>query len=220
VANERSITGILEFDFRGATAEDFARALLDRPIAESEADKNAMSEGDFDPWFGHQAEFVQLCTRLFKSFGDLAAPYSLEEIDQALQLISWDPYMLPGLLAQPEVPIEDAVACIRASYHLFADFASVRAPDDSIGALYMWWDEPWPEEPAFLAAVLETLERVLALPDLTSRQAALHGLAHYKQDYDEHAGKAAIDRFINRERANLSEDLLAYAELCRDQGHA
>lgn len=220
MSDERHITGVLEFDFRGASPEDFARSLFERPIAESAADKEAMSVGDFDPWFGHQAEFVQLCTRLFKSFGDLAAPYSLEEIDQGLWLISVNPYILPGLLAQPEVPIEDAVACIRASYHLYADFASVRAPDDSVGALYMWWDEPWPEEPTFLAAVFETLERLLALPDLTSRRAALHGLAHFKQEWDEQAGKAAIDRFITRERDNLSEELLAYAEFCRDQFHA
>lgn len=220
ISSEQIPPGILDFDTRDARVEDFARALFDRPIAVTAEEKERLAEGEYDPWFGDKTEFVRLCTQLFERFGELSAPYSLAQIEQGLWLVHGYPYFLPFYLTNDDVPVEAAVACVQASYHLYRDFVTTRCPHDGSAVLYMWWDEGWSgATKAFLDAVLTTLERILTLPDNASRRSALHGLAHLKQDWDPDAARAVIDRFITRERSTLSEDELEYVEFCRDLFH-
>src|SRR5687768_3818481 len=100
------------------------------------------------------------------------------------------------------------------SYHLFADCATIRAPENNVGPLYMWWDHGWMARD--LDAILETMERVLALPDSTSRCAALHGLGHFKDNVDPSRAVTVIQRFLDRNES-ITEHDRAYAEYCRKQ---
>jgi hypothetical protein len=218
---EPAVPAITDMDLSEATPESFARALFDRPITTSDAEKDAMvGRGGFDPNCGDET-LVQLCTRLFERFGELSDGYSAEQIDQGLRMILGNPYFLPNFhLTDQRMPTATAVACIEASYKLYAEFLTVRQTTHHVGSLYMWWDQHWREPKAdVLAAMLSTMERVLSLPETQCRRAALHGLAHFKQDWDEAAAKAVIERFLDREQANLSAEMADYAQFCRDHFH-
>lgn len=222
-----SDSSILNFDYRTGTPEEFARALFDRPIAKTEEEKDALGSGPYDPPCG-DATFVRLCTGLFERFGELSAGYTDEQIDQGLWMVCGDPYMLALYhLADAALPIADAVACVRGCYHLYSDYLALVRSKQYCGPLYIWWDQAWtnasrnfgPSDPALLDVVLETLGRIVEIPDDQCRRAALHGLAHFKQDWDEAAGKAVINSFIDRHRDELSGELIAYAEFCRGEFH-
>lgn len=222
-----SDSSILDFDYRTGTPEEFARALFGRPIAATEDEKDAVGSGPYDPPCG-DATFVRLCTGLFERFGELSAGYSDDQIEQGLWMVCGNPYFLVlNQLADADLPVGLAVDCVRASYHLYSDYLAPRLSYRHAGPLYMWWDQAWtngssdfgPPEPQLLDAVLETLGRILEISDSECQRAALHGLAHFKQDWDETAGKAVIDAFIAQHRAEVSDELIAYAEFCRDEFH-
>lgn len=204
-----------------ASPEEFARALFESPVTTADAERDRLiDDEDFDPWYGEGTEFVRLCTGLFESFGALSAPYSAQQIDQGLWSIRSDPFFLPFNMLDEQVPVSLATACVRAAYHLYADFLAVRRPEQQVGSLYMWWDEGWPgAAPEFLDAVLETLERILAIPEDQCRRAALHGLAHFKQDWDDTAARGVISGFLTRYRDTLPTEMISYAEFCRDEFH-
>lgn len=222
-----SDSSILDFDYRSGTPEEFARALFDRPIATTEDEKDALGSGPHEPPCG-DAAFVRLCAALFERFGELSAGYSDERIEQGLWMICGYPYFISDFqLADANLPIDLAVDCVRASYHLYSDYLAPRQSYRHAGPLYIWWDQSWTNssvdfgttDPKLLAAVLETLGRILEIPDSECQRAALHGLAHFKQDWDEAAAKAVINAFIAQRRAELSEEMIAYAEFCRDEFH-
>ena len=207
---------IQEFDLPSASAAEFADALFNRHVATTKAEKDSLTRPiDIDPWYDRVGA-VRTFTRLFEAFGVVSSPYSVEQIEQGLWFINGDPYFLKSELSDVRIPVSDAIGCMRASYHLFADFATIRAPDNNVGPLYMWWEHGWDgARPELLDAILETMERVLALPDSTSRCAALHGLGHFKEKVEPSRAVAIIQRFLGRNEP-ITEHDRAYAEYCRD----
>ncbi|MGE0601902.1 MAG: hypothetical protein AB7J35_20890 [Dehalococcoidia bacterium] len=167
----------------------------------------------FDPNPGDQ-RFVELCTELFTRFGELSAPYSIEQIDQGLWKIHGDPYFLASVhLTDEAVPASTGISCVKSMLHLFTDFLAARDPEAHVGSLYMWWDHGWfNATPEFLHTVLASLIEVLKLPTLQCQKAALHGLGHLigRQTLVEGAA-AAIEAFI-RENATASQEVLGYAQ--------
>jgi len=211
------MTGILDFDWRGASGEEFAAWLFDRPVANSRMKRFEWDYGgEFEPFIDHPA-FIETCTRLFEGFGTASSSYSVGQIDQGLWLLLTHPYSWPSSIADETVPQESSFRCVRACYHLYADFLAVRQPEEQVGALHMWWDQYWPGATApFLNVVLETNERILGLPDKQSRHAALHGLGHLKADFPDERIHRVIDPWLARERKSLSAEDLAYVEYCRN----
>jgi hypothetical protein len=78
----------------------------------------------------------------------------------------------------------------------------------------MWWDNWRDIAPGpVLDSAFETALRVLELDNDYCRYAALHGLNHLP-----HPGTAAaVDQFLLRHGSELTEEMTAYANACRDR---
>ncbi|MGE3076675.1 MAG: hypothetical protein AB7N24_21615 [Dehalococcoidia bacterium] len=206
------VPDILSYDYTRISAEEFARALFDRPVPDPGPDPDWEGE-TFDPNPGDQ-RFVELCTELFTRFGELSAPYSVEQIDQGLWKLNAGPYFLALFhLTDEQLPVEVGISCVESMVHLYSDFLCPRSPEAHVGSLYMWWDHGWFDAvPEFLHSVLVALTTVLDLPNQQCQKAALHGLGHLigRQSLVEGAA-AAIEAFI-RENATAAQEVLGYAQ--------
>lgn len=209
-----SAPGILEFDYRTGTPEEFARALFDRPIAATDEEKDALGSGPYDPPCG-DATFVRLCTGLFDRFGELSAGYSDDRIAQGLWMVTGYPYFLVLYhLSDRDLPVELVVRCVRALYHPYADHLAPRAAKLSAEPLDMLWDENWTNASSnfegarseVVEVVFETLERILALPDQACRNAALHGLHHLQEAVGLPWLVSALDRIEERLGVTFTQD--------------
>lgn len=133
-------------------------------------------------------------TRLFRNPEFLMNLYSSDELELGLGMetirgfVNWSVYCV---MMHPDNTVDEAEACIRSVYDLFAKlFSRSVAPD----AAYMWWDigygacshsQPSPrktlteaERKRLFQADFETMVRVLGHESLTCQGAALHGLGH------------------------------------------
>ncbi|MGE3076676.1 MAG: hypothetical protein AB7N24_21620 [Dehalococcoidia bacterium] len=210
------VPDILSYDYTRISAQEFARALFDRPVPDPGPDPDWQGE-IFDPNPGDQ-RFVELCTELFTRFGELSAPYSVGQIDQGLWKLHGAPYFLNIFhLTEPELPGATAIECVESAVHLYTDFLCARIPDTNVGSLYMWWDCRWRgATPAFLSAVLAALKTILHLPNDQCRLAAQHGLGHFIGDQPLPPGVVkAIDAFLAAEEGTLSAEVLEYTSRAR-----
>jgi hypothetical protein len=178
---------------------------------------------------------VNHLTKLFAQFGQIASRYSFAQVDQGVWGIWGANLRLYELLFEPSVPLPLRLDCIRSTYHVYSDYVSKleTEPDSKIeSGFYMWWDlilhgfwgssrpviaGTWrgdsskldAESRVLLDVLFETLTQILAIPNRTCQQSALHGLGHlyHPQVHD------AVQRFID---TNPTAYSLKWLEQCRD----
>lgn len=129
-------------------------------------------------------------------------------------------------LYRSRVDTDRAIACVHAIYPLFERVfaprcAHVLSHTEEAGAkelndiCYMWWDiislrsdRGEGRGGEISKAMLEVLQRTLALPNIACQESALHGLGHH------FPGSPLIDTYLAGNR-NLRAELRTYAENAR-----
>jgi hypothetical protein len=190
-------------------------------------------DGEHDPSDGPAEVTVARLTRLFEGPAESLAPFSDAQISQGLWYLADNAcsnHMFA--VASESVPMDDRVACLRGMLGLFGKLFAPRCTphlchrgEEGAGPVnlvcYMWWDllpiigEPENVELApFDAAALDVMIRTLELESDACREAALHGLGHWHDDYP---GVVAdtIDAFLARSPA-LRPELREYAQNARE----
>jgi len=175
---------------------------------------------------------IELLTEAFERSGELMAPFSDAQINQAL----W--WSVAGSGSEYIHAISDEsvpwVKRRRAVWSFVALFEEVMAKrctetlsdmDESPASplnsfCYMWWDSTplcssrvFDKESPLNVECLAVMERILRIPHVACQESALHGLGHWKFDHPAEVEKI-IDEFLTRER-NLRPDLISYAEAAK-----
>lgn len=190
------------------------------------------NEPDCDWFDGTPAESVRHLTRLFEDPEPALAYFADSQIAQGLHYLI-DPGASNHSHAAFDraVPLAERLRCLSAIHNLFARiFAPRCAPVlshlDEPGAVplngvcYMWWDifpdGVTPQEQGHAdinRAVLDTMQRSLALDSIACQEGALHGLGHARR-YDPGAVEAVIDAYL-KSKPDLNPKLAAYARAAR-----
>jgi hypothetical protein len=177
---------------------------------------------------------VGYMTALFSEFGRIANRYALGQVDQAVWGMLGANLRLYEFIFDASVPLENRLACIRSMYHVYSGFVShlktELGPD--LSGFFMWWDLVlhgfWTSDKPYLSGtwkgdaskldsdsrlllevMLDTLKRILGLPDWESQQSALHGLGHL----DHPDVRDTVQRFIDTRKSDFK---LEWLQQCRD----
>jgi hypothetical protein len=173
-------------------------------------------------------------TRLFTTFPDAAARFSLKAINTGIWPMFSQPFELHRLLWDSSLPINQRADCIRSMYSVYADFVATSDVEVMENCFDMWWDFVangfWfhqefengvrqgdcarldSDSRIILDAMFATLRRILSLPDRRTQSYALHGLGHlHHPDV-----RNLVQAFIDRHRTEFSPEGLAWVEQCRD----
>ena len=229
-----------DLDLSSLTFDEFAAFFLAREVVPDDEQygyflTDLHGERYFDSVPSSPEVLVNLLTKLFREFGQIASKYTLTQVDQAVWGMWGGNLRLHELLFAPPAPLASRLDCIRSMYHVYSDYVSrlEREPDPEIeSGFYMWWDlilhgfwdssrpviaGTWrgdaskldAESRVLLDALFETLTRILAIPNRASQLSALHGLGHlyHPQVHD------SVQGFIDTNPAGFS---LKWLEQCRD----
>ena len=183
---------------------------------------------------------VEYLAQLFESPLNSIKPYTDAQINQALWYLigsSASSYMFT--LFEASIPLKLRRQVVLSMYNMFEQVFAPRcspilehlqlsgSDSSSINPLnevcYMWWDiiplAPRmgdPEREALDKQCLAVMERTLELDSIACREAALHGLGHWKHAYHRKV-RRIIDAFLKR-TPDIDDDLLKYALSARNFG--
>jgi hypothetical protein len=225
-----------EIDICEFSYEKFVRVFFDRPAVDTET-RHVPFGGRWI--YSNAVTALAYLDKLFRSFSALAAEYSVQQIDQAVWEILDPGGELIRCLWDESAPLNARLGCIHATYFVYADFVSARTAERLGNSYNMWWDllgdSFWCQLKFFmpggkqivqrgdveklgaddrvtLDAMFETLAKILELDDPRSKKAALHGLGHLH-----HPGvQRLIQKYIDENRASISDRRLKWLEQCRD----
>lgn len=170
---------------------------------------------------------VAFLERLFLGFQEVAAKYTLEQVNQGI----WDLFgcavEIQRHLWDKRVEVQKCVSCIRSMLAPYRDFVCGHPVHMMENCFDMWWDLVagafWarfdfghetmePRDHVILDAMFETLRDTLALPDARCQSYALHGLGHVRHP----KVFATVQSFIDAHRGLMDAEDLAWVESCRD----
>jgi len=178
---------------------------------------------------------VEHMTRLFIHFEQVASKFSLPQINGGIWAIFGpNPFELHKYLWLSSTPLSARVACICSMYFVYSDFVAKSQVQVMENCFSMWWDfvasgfweylhysEQTPEgdvarldleQRTLLNSMLDTLVKILALPDDRTQGYALHGLGHLH-----HPGvRQVVQGFLDKNRSEMSDDGIRWVEQCRD----
>jgi len=174
-------------------------------------------------------EIVELLGRTFRFAGQDLKRFSDGQVDQGFWYLAGASSDYIRELTLANVPLEKRLAAIDGIYHLYADCFAKRCAE-TMGHLseegsplnsicYMFWDIcqlTWGfdcREKEIQAAVVNVLEKSLAIKHRACQEGALHGLGEIA-----HACPVKVREIVDRFLAetNLDEQLRAYALKARE----
>lgn len=185
-----------------------------------------------DDWDWIRGEFPEIsntdtlafATHLFTHAGELLQPYSNTQVGKGLHRLIWEGDSPLTALFNLELPRTECRTCLKSIYRVYKEVFATRCPellsqktrDELHHVCFMWWDI-FPlyknARTELNSAVLDVLERALALPHLACQESALHGLGHW-QGADPKRVQGIIDAFLATKGARLPE-LVSYAQTAR-----
>jgi len=196
------------------TVDGLAATLFGRPVRQVDDDRSYI-DGDGDFWISDVSRFLSTVQELFQNFGELAAKFTPEQVEQGLWYLLSYPFALVQQLDTEGISSTQVVALTNSMYYPFSDYYSKRDQDYPGSAFFMWWDLfcSGRGNPVLDTAAIDVLQQILSLPNPACREAALHGLSHYG-----HVAQVVtiIDAFLDENRLWLSAEEIAWAERCRD----
>jgi hypothetical protein len=195
------------------TVQDLARSLFDRAVRQHDDDWPLLAgEGFLE--ISDRGRFLSTVKDLFRNFGETAERFSPEQIDQGLWYLFGEPFWLGTQLQSPEIPPAQISELTQSMYYPFRDYYLKREPNYDGSAFYMWWDNLSMDylNPALPPAAVAVLQDILALPNQGCRHAALHGLCHL---FPDPRAASIIDRYLEENRASMSEEEIEWVKLCR-----
>jgi hypothetical protein len=176
-------------------------------------------------------EMTELISQTFLNVGKDLTKYLDEQIDQGIWYLadtSGSDFM--SALASSEVPLPKRLEAIGSIYYLYSDCFAQRCAE-VLGHLsdegsplnsscYMFWDifrfsglEDILKNKETQDAVLNVLEKTLAIEHVACREGALHGLGHTAKSCPEKV-REIIDVFLSKNK--LDDNLMAYALKARE----
>ena len=179
---------------------------------------------------------LEYITTLFNNSGELLREFSDAEINQGLWfLIGECTTDLGVFLRDSSISLELRLSCVRSMSQVFEqclakrctshlshlDKSDADASEVSLlnSVCYMWWDifPSWgnSEDPSLRAideACIEVMEKTLKLPSTACQESAIHGLHHWKSEYEERCG-GLLTEYLN---LNPIPELRDYALAARD----
>jgi hypothetical protein len=186
---------------------------------------------DEHPWFrGTAEEIVELFTYTMESSGTELKRFSDSQLGVGLDNLLNNHFAdVANTVRDGPVSNDKRIAAFRSIKVLYRDGLTPRAEpvlghlDEKAkcmplnGICYMLWDVTplsyWPD--AELGAVMypliiEIMEAALDSPNCAVIESGLHGLGHMVHKYEGPA-VAAIDRFIEKRRGHVRDELITYA---------
>jgi hypothetical protein len=204
---------------------EFARFFFSRPVSKIDADKRLLEGNHPMEEIADPSRFIECVTRLFRQFGELTQHFSMDQVDQGLWYLFGYPYSFGEFLFHGTRPPALQQECVRAMLCPFRDYYARVSPDYPGTFFYMWWEYVsdafghWDTEEErrvrrseVETAMLETLQQILALPNIDCQFAALHGLNHL---YPRPEAIASVTEYLNEKRDGLNSDDLKWVEACR-----
>jgi hypothetical protein len=213
------------------TFEEWVKHVFDHPVHDHLPAWYWNTDSDF--WNAAEAPTLAVShiTRAFEDPIATFAPYSDAQLNQGLWfLISNGCSDQMFALLDETVPLTDRLRAVRAMYNVFEQIFVPRCspnlsyldehdkgednPLDSV--CYMWWDLlpiGGPTGSPLGEAILDVIERALALDSDAVRESALHGLGHWKHAYPQRV-EMIIDRFV-KEHPGIRPELASYARAAR-----
>jgi len=198
--------------------------VFDHPVA----DPAWHWDPDAPSWEDSPENIAILITETFEQSGELLAPFSDAQLDQAFwYLVSGSGSDLMFALSEPTVSLAARLQALRSFVPLFGQVMAVRCsphlshldeqPANPLNsACYMWWDilpiHGKPEEPGrteFDAEVLRVLARLLRIPHDACRESALHGVSEWYPYYPR--AEAIVDEWL-AQTTGLRPELVSYAQ--------
>lgn len=178
---------------------------------------------------------VRYLTRFCNEFHHFANRLSLATVDHGVDgMLSVAHFQLQSALWDNSVDLDERIRCIRSMYRVFEDFVAHCKVEVLVGCFYMWWDNVcssfWFErtyerqlrsedynlldkqDRALVDAMHETLVQVLTVDDDRTKSCALHGLGHLHHP----AVRETVQKYIDDNRTELTEQGLRWLEQCRD----
>ena len=228
------------FDLSQLSFDEFVTLFFDHNIETDEYwyhDPDLSSWNDFnDAGVATPAIVVGHMTRLFTEFSIVASKFSLPQINAGIwgMLTEGGPFRLQKHLWLPSVPLSQRLACVRSMYFVYSDFVAKSTVQVMESCFDVWWDVVasnfWEhlqftqesgegnvsrlnaDQRALLDAMFETLSKILALPDSRTQSFALHGLGHLHHP----SVRDEVQRFLDKNRAELTREGIKWVEQCRD----
>lgn len=179
---------------------------------------------------GSDAEIVELFTYTMLSSGDELRRFTDFQVGNGLNvLFSGNFCDIPHTIRNGSVPFEQKLAAVQSIQSLYSDCLTPRAPA-VLGKrsepgdcpplsfiCYMLWDVTplayWKDTPRadeMYRATVDVMAFALLSTNVAVIESGLHGLGHTVYNFKEPA-VAAIDRFLEKRRGHVSEELISYA---------
>jgi hypothetical protein len=130
-------------DLSTMTYEDWLRFVFDHPADANESPLSAWYYADdvsFTFWSAEPARAVAHLTRLFREFADIGRRYSIWQVAQGIDLLIGSRTEFHENIWEECVPLAERVACVRAMYHVYADFVAISDEPIMPHCFDMWWD--------------------------------------------------------------------------------
>jgi len=222
-----------DLDLSTLTPEQFSTFFFDRPIVEGLGAKHKLFLGEFECFAispSDPAAFVANVKAMCLNFGNLAKIYSPDQLDQGLWTIFGGVLHCEEYLFDPTIEGSLRVDCVESMYLPFRDVAANLTIDVKKSFYWMWWDivlhglYPVPKEykhgyltltndqSQMIDTIFQTLSKILALDHRGCQLCALHGLGHLYHPSSE----PLVQRYLDKYRANFSDEDVQWIEGCRD----
>lgn len=175
---------------------------------------------------------VEYFERTCMSLHDLVGQYSWPEIDRFIWNSLSNPFWISRIVTDPMLPAAPRASCIDSMYFPFKQvLGQVPEFEPELNGFYMWWDivcggfcmqhgyfenEPFvpgsEESRKIHDKLLETLRRILKIPEERTQMCALHGLGHLHHP----DGAEIVQKYIDDHKADYNEADIQWLCECRD----
>jgi hypothetical protein len=214
-----------DFDLSQLTYEEWLMYLFDRPVGDR-VFWNEVDQYDNYHDLAEPATIVQHLQRTCLEHGAILRRYSREQVDQGLWwILSESLFDCGRTLFDCTVDFDLRRRCIESMYHVYADIVAKTDGDATETIYWMWWDfighactsheldRVTLDWQLTTSVIIQTLAKIVNLPNRRCQWAALHGLGHL----DCHPkAREVVQRYLDAHGEELSADERKWVEACRE----
>jgi hypothetical protein len=219
-----------EFDLSALTYPRFLAFFFDRPIVGDKEQYDLFRSGIDYFIASNPTTVVAHVQAMCQDFSELTKLYSHEQLDQGLWAVFGAAISCERFLFDPTVDLGLRIGCIESMYLPFSDVVAHSAIDKCDSFYWMWWDMIlhtfWQtadnykfdylglsnDDKQIVAAMYQTLLRILALNHRSCQWSALHGLGHLHHPL----GRETVQNYLDIHRSELTDEDAEWIAYCRD----
>ncbi len=175
---------------------------------------------------------VEYFERSCMNMHDLLGQYSWPQIDRFIWNSLANPFWIGHIVTDPILPVAPRDSCIDSMYFPFKQvLGQMPDSDDEENGFYMWWDivcggfctqhvyfetHPFVPDSAESCKIhdklLDTLRRILKIPEKRTQMCALHGLGHLHHPQ----GAEIVQKYIDDHKTDFDDAGFQWLCECRD----